>query len=119
MNYWKQVTAKNSQTYNENLNGEVLVIKDSSIEKIPFKYASVTPRKYASISSALPGEFIEPTETIYTTAIDLPFTKSGQIIMDDRCAMTIRDIDRVLNANTGHLMAYTIYLDGGVPNEFA
>lgn len=38
--------------------------------------------------------------------------------MDDNCIMTIRDMDRVLNTNTGKLVAYTIYLDGGVPNEF-
>ena len=118
MNYWKQVTAKNSTTYNENLKGYVLTIRDNHIEKIPFKYASVTSRKYASMTSILPGEFIEPTETIYTTQIDLPFTKGGQLIMDDNCIMTIRDMGRVLNTNTGKLIAYTIYLDGGAPNEF-
>lgn len=118
MNYWKQVTAKNSTSYNENLSGYVIVLRDNRLDKMPFKYASITTRKYASVTSVLPGEFIEPTETIYTTQIDLPFTKGGQIIMDDNCIMTIRDMDRVLNTNTGKLVAYTIYLDGGVPNEF-
>lgn len=118
MNYWKQVTAKNSSSYNENLSGYVIVLRDNRLDKMTFKYASITTRKYASVTSVLPGEFIEPTETIYTTQIDLPFTKGGQIIMDDNCIMTIRDMDRVLNTNTGKLVAYTIYLDGGVPNEF-
>ena len=118
MNYWKQVIAKNSSSFNENLSGYVIVLRDNRLDKMPFKYASITTRKYTSVTSVLPGEFIEPTETIYTTQIDLPFTKGGQIIMDDNCIMTIRDMDRVLNTNTSKLVAYTIYLDGGVPNEF-
>lgn len=118
MSFWNQVIAKNSEQYKEYLHGQLLVLNNKNIDKISFKYAIITPRKYTTTISILPGEFLEPTETIYTTEITLPFSKGGQIILSDKSIMTIKDIEVSINQNNGNIRAFIIYLDGGVANEF-
>ena len=118
MNYWQQVIAKNSEDYNEIHNGLLLGIGETGQVNMSFKYAVVQNRKYTATISSFPGEFIEPTETIYTSEIDKPFTKGSSIKLSDKSIMTIRDIENVLNTNTGRLKGFVIYLDGGLPNGF-
>ncbi len=118
MSYWKNVIAKNSVDYNEILNGSLLEIGDFGKKSKSFKYAVIQNRKYTTTFSSFPGEFIEPTEVIYTSNIELPFTKGSSIKLDDQSIMTIKDMENVLNANTGKIRGYILYLDGGLPNGF-
>lgn len=118
MNYWQKVIAKDSVTYNENHNGLLLGMGDAGQVNISFKYAVLQNRKYATMISSFPGEFIEPTETIYTSDIDKPFTKGSSIKLSDKSIMTIRDIENVLNSDTGRLKGFILYLDGGLPSGF-
>ena len=118
MNYWKKVIAKDSGEYKEFLKGTLFTIGSNGVIRNTFKYATVAQRKYATMVSMLPGDFVEPTETIYTTAIDLPFTKGSTIKLNDGSNMTVRDIENIVNEDTGKLKAIILYLAGGVPNEF-
>ncbi len=119
MNYWGKVIAKDSSKYKENLSGVLVLIGEKTIVNHSFKYASVTARKYTSVVSSLAGEFLQPTETIYTTTIDLPFSKGAAVKMHEGSTMTIKDIEPVINVDTGQTKAIILYLSGGVPNEYA
>ena len=117
MNYWKSVIAKNTSDYVENLNGRLVVIGKRGAVMYPFKYATVSNRKYTSNVASFAGEYIQPTETIYTTCTDIPITKNASIKMQDGVILVVQDIEAVNNINTGKLKAYLITLVGGVPDE--
>jgi len=119
MNYWEKAIAKDSSIYRELHKGLLLGIGEKGQINYSFNYAVIQSRKYTTTFSSFPGEFIEPTETIYTSDVDLPFTKGSSIKLSDKIIMTIKDIESVLNENTGALRGLILYLDGGLPNEFA
>ena len=106
---------RNGRTVKDTHTG-VLLRRDKYGTEIrtPFAYAVVQPDSYAVVTSALPGfEYSQPSVTIRTIRVDLPFVDGDKIQTDDAQIRTVQSIQAEIYNDARHASAYVLTLTGG------
>lgn len=104
-------------TFKQFHKGYLLKAAKGQTERMAFNYAVIKSRQYNVFNSAMTHDYIQPTEAIFTSRLDLPFNKDDKVIMSDNRTMTVKTAEYEYNANAAQMgdgrKGWRVTLEGG------